>query len=408
MSALTEVSDVWVDLKEVQRVAVREDIEERERAAGLEDIHSHGVDRVVLHPSVASDPCIKKILAQDAAIRRHLEAADNASELGLVYTTSTMDPPERVLRCGSTGTVIVDEDEPPSMWAQLIPEDPHPICRTDSEIAGLPDDPEAVIEEPMEAEPTPSVGGPHEHTGTTEVNDGEVGGPIEGPAESRLEIRTLPNGSIEIIGERNWAEFRKVLEDVQKRFEGVIYAIWNGRNPPNNFVDGPTQEEDAAPVTPAAAPVHGGSQDGAPVADPSNVQADEATTAYCDTQERMLRGVHTGDDLNTLLVYPSSGVNRVHIWREGILPATDEDCRSIVDAISDNESVIGQDYPALHSEAGDVEVREDQDDELEYLDMDTNEDDLESSRSSVPPVIVWCPDHERIRPCPGCGDGDAF
>ena len=81
---------------------------------------------------------------------------------------------------------------------------------------------------------------------------------------------------------------------------------------------------------------------------------------------------------------------------------------SIGDAISDNESVIGQDYPALHSEAGDVEVREDQDDELEYLDMDTNEDDLESSRSSVPPVIVWCPDHERIRPCPGCGDGDTF
>ena len=200
MSALTEVCDVWVDLKEVQRGAVREDIEKRERAAGLEDIHSHGVDRVVLHPSVASDPCIKKILAQDAAIRRHLEAADNASELGLVYTTSTMDPPERVLRCGSTGTVIVDEDEPPSMWAQLIPEDPHPICRTDSEIAGLPDDPEAVIEEPMEAEPTPSVGGPHEHTGTTEVDDDEVEALCEGvdrlaarEAERRAR-RVLPAG----------------------------------------------------------------------------------------------------------------------------------------------------------------------------------------------------------------------
>ena len=64
---------------------------------------------------------------------------------------------------------------------------------------------------------------------------------------------------------------------------------------------------------------------------------------------------------------------------------TGENSRSIGDAISDNESVVGQDHPALHGEAGDLEVREDQDGELEYLDTDTNEDDLESS---VPPVIV--------------------
>ena len=37
--------------------------------------------------------------------------------------------------------------------------------------------------------------------------------------------------------------------------------------------------------------------------------------------------------------------------------------------------------PTLHGEAGDLDVREDQDSKLEYLDMDTNEDDLESSRS---------------------------
>ena len=63
MSALTDVSDVRVDLRGEQREAIQEDVKEREHDSGLEGIHSHGVACVILHPSVASDSCIKNTLA---------------------------------------------------------------------------------------------------------------------------------------------------------------------------------------------------------------------------------------------------------------------------------------------------------------------------------------------------------
>ena len=77
-------------------------------------------------------------------------------------------------------------------------------------------------------------------------------------------MRTLANGSVEIIGDRNWTELWRVLEDVYTRFEGVIYAIWNGRNPPDNI--DVTPNLDAAPFALAATSVYDSSQDGAPVA----------------------------------------------------------------------------------------------------------------------------------------------
>ena len=79
-----------------------------------------------------------------------------------------------------------------------------------------------------------------------------------------------------------------------------VLSTRSGRGEIHPTISNVTPNMDAAPFALAATSVYGSSQDGAPVA----VQADKATTIYCDTQELMLRGVRIGDDLDTLLVYP--------------------------------------------------------------------------------------------------------
>ena len=102
-----------------------------------------------------------------------------------------------------------------------------------------------------------------------------------------------------------------------------VLSTRSGRGEIHPTISNVTPNMDAAPFALAATSVYDSSQDGAPVA----VQADKATTIYCDTQELMLRGVRIGDGLDALLVYPSFPrrvEDRADIWRQGMPPAHGE------------------------------------------------------------------------------------
>lgn len=225
------------------------------------------------------------------------------------------------------------------------------LDHTDSEIANLPS--EGPQPHPMNAGPSLA-----RHATSRPTREGAEVDAIE--ACKDLTFRCNNDGSMHIVGDRSTPHFQELLWVIRnsQRAGHLLRLIQE----PDNAVDVPMEgiiDEDDSPTVTPVAPVFGVDTTNIPAAGPSNVQVDQVNPRYSN------RGLEMQQDVcHTNLEKLPAAEGRLDEW-VAVVQAFDR---------SDYQGSI-------------------------YSSNDDNTD-TDSER----PVIVWCPEHNRVRPCYWCDD----
>lgn len=322
----------------------------------------------------------------DAIKRTWIERAYQASEDGLLGTTSSMLP-ESVQEYGSNGTELVSEHQPPSKWFRLPEFRRSPIPHLHSGAPTLilseggprEEDPQAMAV----SLPSTPVQAP---VGLTSGEEYEVEQLVKLEETSQVQIGYGAEGSLVIIGDRSSEDFQNILA-VLRRAQGrdVLLCMNPGLIPASEQApeDDPMQgvmNGDNATVQPAA-PVYGASMYSMPIEAPSNVPAGQAYPLHYNAP--MTENPHYSDRLiarkeDTIVLRPARKIDtttRVQRWIEYHRNITPQ---PIVEFGSESnyEGVAGDDFE----------------------DAALDDEGQEGDRT----VIRWCAQHNQADPCIDC------